>query len=88
MPTSIRNIRSRTTLLVSRPCCLATIGQLGGPLWLFEDPWKPLAESMLQLPEAKAEHASQLVWVSDADDLGRRLDAWLETRPARRAEGA
>jgi len=68
--------------------CLATIDQLGGPLWLFEDPWKPLAESMLRLPESNPEHASQIIWVSDAEDLGRKMDAWLEARPARRAEEA
>jgi uncharacterized protein (TIGR00730 family) len=58
--------------------CLASIAQLRGPLWIFEDPWKPIADVVAALREVRAEHPPLLQWVRDPHHLGAQLDAWLE----------
>jgi len=60
--------------------CLASIDQLGGPLWAFQDPWKPLQEAILRLPEVRDEHAGLVRWVEDAKALAEALDRWTAGR--------
>ena len=60
--------------------CLATIGQLGGPLFVFEDPWRPLADAVSALEEANPDHGALLHWVRDARDFETQLDAWRSDR--------
>jgi uncharacterized protein (TIGR00730 family) len=57
--------------------CLASIGELAGPLWVFEHPWRPVAEAALAVPEIRREQADVLRWVKDPQDLGAQLDEWL-----------
>jgi uncharacterized protein (TIGR00730 family) len=63
--------------------CLATIRQLPGPLWAFEDPWRPFAESVMGLAEVAPEHRDLVRWVNEPAQLGRELDRWLgrSTKP-------
>ena len=60
--------------------CLATIQQLPGPLWLFEDPWRPVVDALQQVPEIASAHLGHLRWVHDADDFARQLDGWIGAR--------
>ena len=54
-------------------CCLASIGQLGGPLYAFVDPWRPLARALAAVDEI-GELALQLpAWLEDASALATRL---------------
>ena len=57
--------------------CLASIDQLGGPLWAFSDPWKPVQEAILLLSEVRDEHAGLVRWVGGVEDLAVDLDRWL-----------
>jgi uncharacterized protein (TIGR00725 family) len=61
--------------------CLASIGQLRGPLWIFEQPWKTIADQVAALPEVGPALPPLLQWVRDPEHLGRRLDAWLQDSP-------
>ncbi len=61
--------------------CLASIGQLGGPLWVFREPWAPLADLALALGEVADQHHQHLTWVESADELAHSLDAWLARDP-------
>lgn len=56
--------------------CLATIDQLGGPLWMFEEPWRPVAEGLSGLPELELDHHRHLRWVADPEAFGAELDRW------------
>ena len=49
--------------------CLCSIGQVPGPLFLFENPWRAVVEPILRLPEVGAERAGLIRWVRDAQDL-------------------
>jgi uncharacterized protein (TIGR00730 family) len=60
--------------------CLGTIDQLGGPLWAFEDPWRPVANALMALPEVDERTAAVLRWVRDPAHLDSELDRWLEAR--------
>jgi len=60
--------------------CLGSIGQLGGPLWAFSDPWRRIYDSILELPEVTPDKADCVHWVQDPGDLARELDAWLTRR--------
>ena len=57
--------------------CLASIGQLGGPLWVFREPHAPVGDALMGLPESAAKHAEHLRWLDDADDFSRALDCWV-----------
>lgn len=61
--------------------CLASIGQLRGPLWIFESPWKRIADEVATLGEVRAGLPSLLQWVRDPEHLGQCLDAWLADAP-------
>ena len=54
--------------------CLLTIGEAEGPLFLFEDPWRPIVEAVLTLGELDPVHTSHLHWIVEAEDLARALD--------------
>ncbi len=60
--------------------CLASIGQLGGPLWAFRDPWKPIHEIAAALPEVPPERAGCVFWVDGPGDFQRELDRWLAAK--------
>lgn len=53
--------------------CLASIGQLPGPLILFRAPWEALVQSTLELDEVEADSADFIRWVDEATDLERAL---------------
>jgi uncharacterized protein (TIGR00730 family) len=59
--------------------CLATIGQVRGPIWVFEHPWRPLAEAIQELPEVGDGFIAHLNWVADVTALERELDRWVAT---------
>lgn len=61
--------------------CLASIGQLRGPLWVFENPWKRVADEVATLAEVRPELPPLLRWVRDPRHLGERLDAWIADSP-------
>lgn len=63
--------------------CLATIGQLAGPLWVFKEPWGALADMASRLGEVADEHHQHLHWVESPDDLAVSLDRWLASGSAR-----
>ncbi len=56
--------------------CLASIDQLGGPLWAFREPWKPLHDTILDLPEFAPRLGEIVAWLDEPADLQRRLAAW------------
>lgn len=60
--------------------CLATIDQLGGPLWAFEAPWRPVADALMALPEVDDRMASAVRWVRDPANFASELDLWIERR--------
>ena len=49
--------------------CLASIGQLGGPVVLFRDPWEPVFERIAELDEVGPELAGILIWIDDPSGL-------------------
>ena len=49
--------------------CLASIGQLGGPVVLFRDPWEPVFERIAGLDEVGPELAGILIWIDDPSGL-------------------
>lgn len=55
--------------------CLLSIGQVPGPLYLFEDPWRSVVEPVLALPEVGRGRAELLHWLRDAADLDAALAA-------------
>jgi len=55
--------------------CLMSIEQAPGPLFLFEDPWRPLVEAVTALPEFDRSHLERVHFVREPDDLARALDA-------------
>lgn len=57
--------------------CLASIDELSGPLWVFESPWKPIAEAALALPDVAPAHRELLHWVQSPSHFGAELDRWL-----------
>ncbi len=58
--------------------CLASIDQLGGPLWAFSDPWRRIHDCVLELPEVTADKRECVRWLQKPADLAGELDAWLE----------
>lgn len=58
--------------------CLASIEQLGGPLWAFRDPWEGLHQRILEIPELAPELGALVAWLDRPEDLHARLDHWLE----------
>jgi len=54
---------------------LLTIRQAPGPLFLFEDPWRPVFEAILAVDEVDPAHAEHVHWLRDAADLAPALDA-------------
>jgi len=54
--------------------CLMSIREAPGPLYLFEDPWKPLVEAITALPEFDRGHLEHVHFVRRPDDLARALD--------------
>ncbi len=59
--------------------CLSTIDQLGGPLWLFEDPWRRVFDCVSDLPEVADPTGDLLHWVRDAAELEQSMRSWVET---------
>jgi uncharacterized protein (TIGR00730 family) len=58
--------------------CLASIGQLPGPLFVFEEPWRSVVTSLEELPEMGERLSSHLQWVATAADLDAGLLRWGE----------
>lgn len=58
--------------------CLASIDQLGGPLWAFAEPWRKIHDRVLELPEVTADKRECVHWLQKAADLAAELDDWLE----------
>ncbi len=56
--------------------CLLTIGELEGPFFLFEDPWRPLVSAVMALDEAPAALDRPLHWVSDTGEFEVALRRW------------
>lgn len=63
--------------------CLASIGQLRGPLWCFREPFLGLAGSVQELPEIGAGMGRHLHWLEDAAEFEVELDRWLDGRGSR-----
>lgn len=55
--------------------CLMTIGQAAPPLYLFEDPWRPIVDAIGGLPEFDPIHLELVHFVREPEDLARALDA-------------
>lgn len=53
--------------------CLASIGQLPGPLILFRDPWRPFVERITGLAEVGPTAAELVHWVDAPEDLRNAL---------------
>lgn len=53
--------------------CLASIGQLGGPLFCFVDPWRRIAQAIEGLEEVNAAAAALPRWIDDPAELERFL---------------
>ena len=56
--------------------CLASIDQLGGPLWAFRDPWQALHERVMELPEVAPGLGEIVKWVDEPADLQPLLADW------------
>jgi hypothetical protein len=56
--------------------CLASIGQLGGPLWAFRQPWKELHDAIVQLPEVSPAAAEIVGWLDGPAELDAILANW------------
>jgi uncharacterized protein (TIGR00730 family) len=57
--------------------CLATIRQLGGPLWVFVDPWRSVVEAIGALDELVPHAPGLLEWVETPAALATALDRWM-----------
>lgn len=55
--------------------CLMSIGEAEGPLYLFEEPWRPVVETIMNLDEVDSSLTGLLHWIRSADDLAAALDA-------------
>ncbi|MBT8477903.1 MAG: LOG family protein, partial [Gemmatimonadetes bacterium] len=55
--------------------CLASIGQLGGPVVLFRDPWEPVLAQVLRLPEVDPEIEEFVRLVNNVDGLMGALES-------------
>lgn len=55
--------------------CLASIGQLGGPVILFRDPWEPVFAQVMRLPEVDQEGAKFVRLVNNVDELMAALES-------------
>ena len=58
--------------------CLATIDQLGGPLWLFEHPWRRVQQVIAELDEVEGPAGSLIRWIERPEQLADELDRWLK----------
>ena len=56
--------------------CLASIDQLGGPLWAFRDPWQALHDAILHLPEFAQGSETIVGWLDRPGDLEEMLVSW------------
>jgi hypothetical protein len=63
--------------------CLASIGQLPGPLFVFEDPWRDLAASLEAVPEMAGRGVGRVRWVDSPSTLDDALGQWLEDLAAK-----
>jgi predicted Rossmann-fold nucleotide-binding protein len=54
--------------------CLASIDQLGGPVVLFRDPWEPVLDTVLRLPEVPVEIGEFVRLVNNVDGLIEALE--------------
>jgi uncharacterized protein (TIGR00730 family) len=53
--------------------CLASIGQLPGPLVLFRDPWEPVLRRVCDLEDVGDDLATLVHWIDGPPDLSRVL---------------
>lgn len=53
--------------------CLASIGELGGPLYCFADPWRPIVALVAALDEVGPAAARLPRWIEDVTELERLL---------------
>ncbi len=53
--------------------CLASIGQLPGPLVLFRDPWEPVLLGVCDLEDVGDDLATLVHWIDGPPDLARVL---------------
>jgi uncharacterized protein (TIGR00730 family) len=53
--------------------CLASIGELGGPLYCFVDPWRPIVASVAELKEVGPAAARLPRWLETPAELERLL---------------
>ena len=53
--------------------CLASIGQLPGPLVLFRDPWEPVLLGVCDLEDVGEDLATLVHWIDGPPDLARVL---------------
>jgi uncharacterized protein (TIGR00730 family) len=53
--------------------CLASIGQLAGPLVLFRDPWEPVFHRVRELEEFNDDLDHLLHWIDSPEDLSTAL---------------
>jgi uncharacterized protein (TIGR00730 family) len=49
--------------------CLSSIGELGGPLYCFTDPWRPIVAAVAALEEIGPAAARIPRWIEDASQL-------------------
>jgi uncharacterized protein (TIGR00730 family) len=59
--------------------CLASIGQLQGPLILFREPWEPVFDAVAAVPEVGPELSKLVSWIEEPAQL---RDALGEARSA------
>lgn len=53
--------------------CLASIGQLAGPLVLFRSPWEPVFLQVRELDEAGPDLDHLVQWIDGPEDLSKAL---------------
>jgi uncharacterized protein (TIGR00730 family) len=53
--------------------CLASIGELGGPLYCFTDPWRPIVAAVAALEEVGPAAQRLPRWIEDATQLEQLL---------------
>jgi predicted Rossmann-fold nucleotide-binding protein len=54
--------------------CLASIGQLDGPVILFRDPWEPVFTEVLRLPEVVSEASKFVRFVNNVEGVIEALE--------------
>ena len=61
--------------------CLASIGQLSGPLVLFRDPWEPVFLRVRELKEINVDLDGLVRWIDGPEDLSKAL-VWYKRAAA------